>query len=201
MKKILGLLVLALGVSNFATAQAYEGKVKYKKEEKPAIVMVYNYPEDIVESALKARLADMRLKGDNSKGFIRYNNAVISSISSTPLDYSFRIEESGKRDKKASTVYLVMEGTNVISGDAAAYASNGKAFLESLAPNVEKSNTIFQIKSQEEILVKEEKRLKNLKDDQESLEKKLKENKNDQEKQQKIITSQRSILDDLKAKN
>lgn len=200
MKKVICFCLAAMILTNICFAQAYEGTVKYKKIQQPAIVMVYNYPAEIVENALKARLADKRLKGSTSKGFIRYNNSVISEISKTPLDYSFRVEESGRRDKKIATVYMVMEGSNAIANDAASYAANGKLFLNQLTPNVEQSNYIAQIKKQEELMVKEEKKLKELKDDNESLQKKIKENEKQQATQQKVIASQNSILRDLKSK-
>lgn len=200
MKKVICFCFAAMILTNICFAQAYEGTVKYKKIQQPAIVMVYNYPAEIVENALKAKLADKRLKGSTSKGFIRYNNSVISEISKTPLDYSFRIEESGRRDKKIATVYMVMEGSNAITNDAASYAANGKLFLNQLTPNVEQSNYITQIKKQEELMVKEEKKLKELKDDNESLQKKIKENERQQATQQKVIASQNSILRDLKSK-
>lgn len=200
MKKVICLFFAALALTNICFAQAYEGTVKYKKVQQPALVVVYNYPVEIVENALKAKLADKRLKGSTSKGFIRYNNSVISEISRTPLDYSFRVEESGRRDKKVSTVYLVMEGSNAIANDAATYAANGKLFLNRLAPHVEQSNYIAQIKKQEELMVKEEKRLKELKNENESLQKKIRENEKQQAAQQKVIASQNSILRDLKSK-
>lgn len=200
MKKLFLVALCFSMFSLFASAQAFEGKVKLKKVEQPALIMVYDYPGEVVENALKAKLADRRLKGDKSKGFYVYTNSVINEISNTPLDYSFKIDENGKKGKEKTTVYMVMEGSNVLSGDPSVMAANGKGFLQGLVPDVERSNIIAQIKRQEEILVKEEKRLKNLVDDHTSLEKKMKENELDQEQQQKVIASQKAILEDLKAK-
>lgn len=201
MKKLFFAIIATLAFTNFISAQAYEGKLKIKKVEEPAIVMVYNYPSEIVENAFKARLADKRLKGDKSKGFLVYNRSVITEVTTSPLDYSFKFDESGKRGKETTTVYLLMKGDNSLASDPATMSSSAKSFLESMIPDVERSNVIVKIKQQEEIMVKEEKKLKSLKDDQDDLEKKLQKNKKEQNSQQKVIESQRNILSDLKAKN
>jgi hypothetical protein len=206
MKKITLFVLTLLGVSFFASAQAYEGTVKMKvsdkmfnnkKEEESALIMVYNYPADVVENALKAKLADRRLRADKSKGAIYYGSSVINDINAAPLDYYFKTDEDGKKGKEKTTLYLIMKGD---VADPASTAANAKSFLEHLVPDVERTNIIMQIKAQEEILTKEEKKLNDLKSDHEKLDKKLKDNERDQDKQQKVIISQQSILDDLKAK-
>ncbi len=201
MKKLFLAMIAMFAFTNFLFAQAYEGTLKVKKVEEPAIVMVYNYPSEIVENAFNARLTDKRLKGGKSRGFLVYNHAVINEVTGSPLDYSFKFTENGKRGKEATTVYMLMKGDNGLAKDPATLSRNAKSFLESMAPGVERSNVIAQIKQQEEIMVKEERKLKSLKDDQDDLEKKLQKNKKEQDSQQKVIESQRNILSDLKAKN
>lgn len=199
-KTVLALALFTMtGYSTFAQ-KAYEGKIKYKKSDEPALVIDYDYPQEVVQNALKAKLADLRLRTGTSKGFITANNGVISSITGSKLDYLFKTTESGKKDKKKTTLYMVMQGGNNISGDAVILARNGKNFLENLAPNVKQSNTIFEIKRQEDVLVTEEKKLKTLESEYDGLEKKMKANKEAQKKQEKIVTSQKSIISDLKGK-
>lgn len=201
MKKLLFALIATLISGSVIYAQAYEGILKVRKVEEPAIVMVYDYPGDIVESAFKARLADKRLKGNKSRGFLNYSNSVITEIAPAPLDYSFKFNQAGKRGKEKTTVYLLMRGGgNNLSSDPAMMARNAKSFLESAVPDVQRSHTISQIKRQEEVLVKEEKKLRELKNDQADLEKKLEKNKKDQNSQERVIQSQNDILSDLKAR-
>lgn len=200
MKQFLLLGIMMVGFSLIGKAQAYETKLKVKKIEQPAIAMDYSFSEEAVENALKAKMADKRVKGGKSKGLYLYKAAVLDEVTATPLDYSFKTEEKGKKGKETTTLYMIMEGDNAISVNPALISANAKSFLQNLVGNVEQSDLVLQIKKQEEILVKEEKRLKNLKDDHSSLEKKLKENESDQEKQQRVINSQKMILDDLKAK-
>lgn len=201
MKKIISAAAAFLLFQTFVMAQAYEGSLKIKKVEEPAIVMVYNYPADVVENAFNAKLADQRLKGEKSKGFLHYNKSVISGISPAPLDYSFKFEEGGKKGRQATTVYMLMKGDNNLAADGTTMARNAKSFLENMMPGVEKSNTVSQIKKQEELLVKEEKKLKELEEDHKELTKKLKDNEEKQNAQKKVLGSQNSVLNDLKAKN
>lgn len=198
--KFLFTMIAALTLTLSVYAQAYEGTIKVKKVEEPAIIMVYDYPQEIVENAIRAKLADKQLKGEKRRGFLVYNRSSIRDITNAPLDYSFKLDESGKNGKEKTTVYLLMTGDNNISGEGARVARNAKSFLEKLEPDVERANTIAQIKKQEEVLVKEEKRLRDLKEDQTELEEKLEKNKKEQESQGKIIQSQKTMLADLKAK-
>lgn len=193
-------LILALAtITGNVHSQAFEGKVKYGRTEEPAIGMVYNYNEEVVEKALLSRLADKRLKGSRSKGFYIYKNAVINEISRSSMDYSFKVEEKGRRGAEKTTVYMVMQGSGDID-NAGSLSRKGKDFLEEMAPYVKRSNTVMQIRKQEGLLTEEEEKLKELKEDQEALEKKLADNKKKQTSQQKIIASQQSILADLKEK-
>ncbi|MCH5690194.1 hypothetical protein LWM68_41765 [Niabella sp. W65] len=91
---IAGLGLLATEIS----AQAFEGKVKNGKAEEPALVMVYNYPETIVENALIAKFADKQLTGTLTKESFRlYPDVVVDEISKSKLDYYFKLEGNGKK--------------------------------------------------------------------------------------------------------
>ncbi len=57
--------------------------------------------------------------------------------------------------------------------------------MNNLQPDVEASNLELQIKDQEDVVAKAEKKLKNLKDDQESMEKKIKDLQDDLKKNTK----------------
>lgn len=193
---ILALLTLT-GTVSFAQ-KAFEGKIRYKKLDQPALAVEYDYPVTVVENALKAKMADLQLKYTAAKDFISYNNSSIPSITRSVLDYTFKTIPSVKNGKEKTTLYMIMEGGNNVVGDAATLAANGKSFLESLALDVKRSNAIFQIKKQEDILVTEEQKLQSLKDAYKELEEKLQKNLEEQQKQSKIIASQKRVLDDLK---
>jgi len=69
-----------------------------------------------------------------------------------------------------------------------------KSFLNNMLPDIEAANLELQIKVQEEVVAKAEKKLKGLRDDQVSLEAKLQQNKTDQETTQKDIEAQKQAL-------
>ncbi len=196
-------LAILAGLGMWATnisAQAFEGKVKNGKTEEPALVMVYDYPETIVESALLAKFADKQLTGTLTKESFRlYPNVVIDEVSKSKLDYYFKLEGNGKKSEPKTTLYLIMHGSGDIEG-ASELPSRGKAFLEKMTANVKRSSDIMEIRKQEAILVDEENALSDLQKTQKELEEQLQANKAKQETQQKIIASQKMLLDDLKAK-
>lgn len=192
---LLGLGFVVLNVS----AQAFIGKIKIGKTEEPAIAMIYDFPKEVVVNALTAKLTDRNLIGKSSKGFEVYAGALIKEISKSKLDYTFKLEEDGRRGAEKTTLYMLMEGSGNLE-DPAVMSENGKKFLENLLPDIKRSNTINLIKKQESIMADEEEYLMSLKKDQKELEDKLEKNKRKQEAQAKIIASQKAILDDLKAK-
>jgi chromosome segregation ATPase len=75
-----------------------------------------------------------------------------------------------------------------------------KSFLNNMMPDIEAANLELQIKAQEEVIAKAEKKLRDLRDDQTNLERKLQENKSDQESTQKDIENQKQALGALQGK-
>jgi chromosome segregation ATPase len=89
------------------------------------------------------------------------------------------------------------DGINAMDQMDASGVDKAKSFLNNMMPDIEAANLELQIKAQEELVAKAEKKLRNLKDDQASLEKKLQENKTDQENTQKDIENQKQALGTL----
>jgi hypothetical protein len=202
--------------ATFSQAQSYEGQIEYEKKKQSAIIIEYAYPPDAVEGAIVQKMERMGYNAkeergifNSSKGFRNYKNAVISSISSSTMDYIVKVERKSKKDRDESVLYLIINknGTNVFSAPDADVISKAKSFLNGLLPEVESFNLELQIKDQEDEVKKAEKKLKNLQNEDESMEKKIKklqddmkQNAKDQEKQQKEIENQKQILITLKAK-
>ena len=214
MRSILFLL-LAFTFSSAIFSQAYEGTIDYDKKKQDAFVIEYPYPPEAVENALIKRMEEMGYKGkeerglfNKDKGFRVYKSAYISDITSGSMDYAFKVES--KRKGKESVVYMVIlgkDGANAKSMFESSGVNNAKSFLNNLQPMVEESNLELQIKDQEEILAKAQKKLKDLKDDKDSMEKKIKklqddikDNEKAQDNQQKEIEDQAHDLETLKAK-
>lgn len=208
MKKIQATL-LAIIPALFLSAQSYEGKIEYQKKEHKAMVIEFPYEPSEVEDAIVIKMEKLGYKKKETKGFLVYKNAVITDISAEPADYAIKVERKSRKDKDESLVYFVMTKgeENVIARSDAFLNSTLKTFLNGLTPHVESHHLERQIQNQEATLVKAEKKLKNLLDDQESMEKKIKklqedlvDNAKDQENQQKEVENQKQVLEAMRGK-
>lgn len=207
------LIISVISMAAFSQA-AYEGTIEYNKKKQDAFMIDYPYPPEAVENGLVKKMEQLGYKGkeekglfNKDKGFRVYKAAFITDISENSMDYAFKVEPKGRKDKDQSVIYMILmkEGENAKSAFEAADIEKGKLFLNNLQPQMEEANLELQIKIQDEVVTKAEKKLKNLKDDQESMEKKiknlqddLKDNAKDQDNQQKEIEAQKKALEALK---
>ena len=198
------MIVMAITLQN-SYGQVYESKIDYNKTSQAAVVAEYKYSEEIVQKTLRDKLERMGYKIRNTRGFLVITNAVISSISSKPLDYAFKVERKSKREKNIALLSVIVN-----ENEMNATADNSeklKSFLSELIPSIEATNVDFMVNEQYAAVVKSQKKLKNLQDDQNSLERKvrnlqddLKRNAKDQDDLQKEILRQQEVLDAYKAK-
>ena len=187
-----------------------KGCAEYDKKKQPAIVIDYAFSTDAVEAALVQKMERMGYKGkeekgifNKDKGFRVYKAAIISDISSNSMDYFIDVERKSRKEKDESSLYLIINknGQNIMEGSADPDAvAKAKEFLNNMIPDIEAANLELQIKAQEEVITKSEKKLKGLRDDQDDLEKKLKNNQRDQENTMKEIENQKAALETLRGK-
>jgi hypothetical protein len=201
--------LLAVIFAMTVSAQSYEGSVEYLKKDQKAMIIEFPYSPSVVEDAIVEKMEKMGYKKKESKGFLVYKGVVINAISSEPADYMIKVERKSRKEKDESVVYLLMNkgDENIMARNDALVNSNAKTFLNNMSPEMEAFNLERQIQDQQAVVTKGEKKLKALKDDQESLEKKvkrlqddIKDNAKDQEKQQKEIDDQKKILEAMVGK-
>ena len=209
MKRILLTAVGALLMMASAFSQAYESQITYSKKKQKAITIDYAYPQEAVENAIVKKIEDMGHAGkvekglfNKDKGFIVFKDANVPDVSETTMDYIIKVERKSRKDKDETTLYLLLNKDGVDAVETLDSYSIGKAknFLNNLLPEIEEANLELQIKAQDEVVVKAEKKFKDLQDEKSDLEKKLKKNQENLENQQKLIDNQRTALDGLKAK-
>ena len=197
-------------------AQAYEGSIEYSKQKQQAFVIEYSYPAEAVENAIVPKMERMGYKGkeekgmfNKDKGFIIFKSAYITDISDKSMDYIIKVEQKSRKEKDASILYLVInkDNENAMKSFDAYDVGRAKGFLNNLLPDVEAANLELQIKAQEEVVAKAEKKLKNLQSDKDDMEKKIrklqddiKDNLKDQENTQKDIENQKQALESLRIK-
>ncbi len=212
--------LLMIALFSFLTqqiiAQAYEGSIEFTKKRQDAFVIDFSYPPEAVENALIKKMESLGYKTkeekglfNKDKGFRVYKSAFITEINSGSMDYIFKVERKSRKEKDEAQLFMiVMKGSeNMIRTFDSYDAGNAKRFLNNLLPEVEAANLELQIKDQEDVIVKSEKKQRGLETDLDNMEKRLKklqedieQNKKDQERQLQDIINQKKALDILKEK-
>ena len=72
------------------------------------------------------------------------------------MDYIIKVERKSRKDKDATTVYLLInkDGENAMKDFSSTEIRRAKDFLNSLMPDVEAANLELQIRAQEELISK-----------------------------------------------
>jgi len=201
MKKLSLLFFCFISLS--VLGQSYEGTIQYDKKKQTAFIIEYVYPPEAVQNAFVQKMENAGFKAkeekgilNKDKGFLVFKNAYVTDISEERMDYIIKVERKSRKESDEAVFYLVM-----VKGDGNAIdkmrpkeIDRAKSFLNNMLPDIEAANLELQIKVQEEVVAKAEKKLKGLRDDQVSLEAKLQQNKTDQETTQKDIEAQKQAL-------
>lgn len=207
MRKLFLLLSVVVPLVSFS--QAYEDDIQFDKKKQQGIAISYNYPAQAVENAFVEKMAKMGFKAkeekgifNKDKGFIVFKNAYVTDISADRMDYIIRVERKSRKENDESVMYIIMmkDGENAMVKMGAENIGKAKLFLNNMLPDIEAAYLEIQIKDQEDVVARAEKKFKSLKDDQASLEKKLQQNKEEQEATQKDIEAQKQALDILTGK-
>jgi hypothetical protein len=207
MKRIYTLAVLLFSLT--AYSQAYEGNVEYNKKKQQAIQIDYSYSQEAVENAIVQKIEKMGYKAkaekgmfNKDKGFIVFKNAFVTDISDNSMDYIIKVDRKSRKEKDETTLYLIMNkgDVNALTEMDAMGVGKAKSFLNNLLPEIEEADLELQIKTQDESVVKSEKKFKDMQDERASLEKKLKKLDEDIINQEKQIESGRAALEGLKGK-
>jgi len=208
MKKVLFLTVTII-ISFISSSQAYEEKIQYDKKKQPAIVIEYRYPPEAVENALIARFSKMGYKGKEEKGifnrdrgFMEFRNAYVTDISTDRMDYIIKVERKSRKESDESIVYMIMykNDENAMEKMTANNVGQAKVFLNNMIPDIEEAHLEIQIRDQEDVVAKAEKKLKQLQEDKQDLEKKLADNEKSQDDTIKDIDVQKKNLEVLRGK-
>ena len=190
-------------------AQAYEGTTQYDKKKQIAILIDYAYPSQAVENAMIQRMEKLGYRAKEEKGILNrdkgilvFKSVYVTDISKEKMDYIIKVERKGKKENDESILYLILqkEGENAMDKLEATDIGKAKLYLNNMLPDIEAANLELQIKAQEEVLAKAEKKLKGLQDDKIELEKKLSENATSQDNSIKDIEAQKQSLETLRGK-
>ena len=209
MKRIYTLIGISLLFSVAAFSQAYEGNIEYNKKKQQAIQIDYSYSQEAVENAIVQKLEKLGYKAkaekgmfNKDKGFIVFKNAFVTDISDNSMDYIIKVDRKSRKEKDETTLSLIMQkgDVNALTEMDAMGVGKAKSFLNNLLPEIEEADLELQIGTQDETVVKSEKKFKDMQDEKASLEKKLKKLDEDIINQQKQIENGRTALEGLRGK-
>jgi hypothetical protein len=205
------MILLCLAWHTTVFSQSGEGKIEYQKNDKIAAVLELPYSSDLVEDAIKEYMERKGAKSDRHKSFAVYRNTRLEDDRNELCDIYCKVERKVQKDNETCIVYLLIgrpgENMAVRSSDDRFKVSEAKELLNKMAPAIDAHKIDVEIKKQEEVVKKTEKKLLNLKDDQYDLEKKLKalevklaQNKNDQLVQGDELVKQKEVLSNIQSK-
>lgn len=203
------LLLLLLFVSP-ALAQSKTGKVEYAKGVKMAATIELPYKAEVVQEAIKEFMSRRCSKSDRSKGFDIFRLTKLHENDPEMSDVHCKVEPK-RKEKGEAVVYLLIgrpgENITVRTSDDQYKLDEAKRLLNQMIPSIEAYKLEVEIKEQEDLVKKEEKKLQNLEQDQCDLEKKiqalqdkLEQNKLDQKKQADEAARARSVLEQLRGR-
>jgi len=195
-------------------SQGFEGETDYNKKKQKAVVIECSHPQEAVENAIVQKIKRLGNRASEEKGMfnkdkgsIVFRNAAVTGISERNMDYIIKVERKSRKENDISLLYLIVSknGENML--DDPGTSNRSIDFLNALLPDIEDANLELDIRSQEDDVVKSQKKFKDLQDDQQSMEKKIKQlqedlekNGKDQETQQKELENKKSLLNGLKGK-
>ena len=208
MKKIYLTAIAAL-LYTAVTAQAYEGTVRFDKSKQDAIVIEYGYPAQAVENAFVARMLKLGYKPKEEKGilnrdrgFLVFKNAAIPEISDKRYDYIVNVERKSRKEEDESVMYIIIHDKeeNIVKKMDVSESGRAKEYLNTMLPDIEVADLELQIKSQEDVVAKAEKKLRDLEDEHKTLLRKIEENEKSREDTRDDIEAQRKTLELLREK-
>ena len=202
---IIAFFVLVMQAQNLPK----EVKVKFIDKEKRAASFEMPYPTEIVENAIKDRMAAKGSRPEKMRGYTLYRGVDVKQLGER-ADLYFKVERKSRKDKNVSviTVFAVSPNENAASSTTDdEKIEDSKEVLMSLVPEIESKDVETNIANQEAQIRDAEKKLKGMQDDQVDYEKKIKtlegkleENRKNQELQTAEIDKMKSFLDAMKDK-
>ncbi|HTE12833.1 MAG TPA: hypothetical protein VK645_17760 [Chitinophagaceae bacterium] len=180
----------------YAQPQATEGKTAFQKTQQPAAIITLPYPDDVVDKAIQDYMSKKGIKGNSTSGYTVYRNYKLAGAHDHNSDLYFKTDRKSRSEKDLSLVYLLVgKSTEDIKtrklNDSTGNGLDGaKELLDEMVPSIDAYSLEAQIKDQEAVVKKAQKKYDDLVADQKdgdkkirNLEDKLAQNKRDQQKQ------------------
>ncbi|MBK7884493.1 MAG: hypothetical protein IPJ81_12430 [Chitinophagaceae bacterium] len=191
-------------------AQTRVSTTEYLKTKRQSIVADFPFSPKTVMNTIEEKLEKMGYKGKDAKDFLVFKGVTLPEIGTGVYDIYFMAEKKSKKDNDNAVVTMMLSKgyeNFVTEKDDETIINNAKNYLDNLKLSVTAYDLEDQIKEQESVVRKNEKKAANLIDEGQSLESKLKklqqqieDNKKDQADQNSEVEKQKEILDMLKGR-
>jgi hypothetical protein len=201
-----------------ASAQSVSTSVKFDKTNKPALMLYLPYSQEVAEGTILTKLKETGFepeskgslfwKNNKVNGFYAFKGVTLRGEKTELVDLYFKVDRRGSKKDNQSVMYLLTSkgGDNFINdaSDAGTFSAAQK-FLNGFVGETASYKHTLDIKTQEEAVLRAEKRLTDLRDEEIDLQNKitklqedLKKNKEAQVNQQSQIETERKKLADMK---
>lgn len=209
MKKTLLLILTTVFFSQFLMAQVGEGEIEFSGLKRTVKKMEINQEPEIVEQAIKNRMAKAGYKPKETKGWLVFKDVDDKEISDERCDLHVKVDRKSRKEKAVSVVHFFVSKPNEHAMPAALAGSMlvAEGFHGQITNHSDAHKLEMDIIAQEELTKKAEKKHDDLVKDQASLEKKIKglqddleTNKQKQTEQVREVENQRKALEQLKTK-
>ncbi|MCI4670915.1 MAG: coiled-coil domain-containing protein 22 [Bacteroidia bacterium] len=209
MKRLVLLLAMAFLASTLFGQKAYENKFNFYKKISPVAngvgLKTKKSPEimqETIEKKFSASVKKAKAKKVNKNIFV-FEGVVLPEVSSSTMDYYFKIEEVSKENYLVE-MFLSLGNNNFISSSKFPNEMEAaKRFMEKLDSNAELTRMAQMIADQEEKIKDQEKEIDKLTKTQHDLvkshEKMVEEIKKNEAEQQKVVDKSKTAKETLEA--
>ncbi len=209
MKKLFllsAILFLAMG----AFAQAHLATADYQKTMQPAVEIEMPFPEKTVMKSVIDKIEKKGYKAKETKGYTVFKGVMMPEIGPDAYDLYFKTDRKSRKEKDITILtMMVSSGYEKFIGDStnSAVIENAKTFLNGHIEATVAYDLELQIKDQEEVTAKADKKMANLVEDgqdlvkkKEKIEREIEDNKRKQADQKAEAEKQAQIFSTLRAK-
>lgn len=203
------LVIVAVAIINclVSLAQSRVEPVEFQKIPRQAAVMEYPFSTKTTQAAIDDKFTKLGYKSKETKGFMVYKGVRMAELGSDMYDLYFMVDKKSRKDKDNSKItLLISKGLEQFVSDTldATVFNNGKNYLTNFGPVIVAYDLEVQIKEQQEVVQKNEKKSGSLiesgvsmQKEKAKLEKKISDNEQDQVTQKAEIEIQKQILTTL----
>ena len=205
MKQIFIVIAMAFFALNVG-AQSQTGTTSFNKSPQSSVIYNLPYSEEAVSNAIENKMSSFG-KPKKVKGFLMYKNVRIPEISDDAMTIYFGADKKSNKDNSNAVL------TMLLANDADRFYtieenkelfSKASVYLNGFEPEVATASLELQIKEQDELVKKSDRKLKNLRDDKinfenqkKKLESKIEQNGTDISNQEQEVIKHKELLDTL----